>query len=480
MRAATDRDSTVREWPLSRTLAEFATRDDLRFPSLARSRAADAITDCVGCLLAGTREPVAAIMRKVITPTPQGAVLVGETHRAPAVDAALFHGTLAHALDYDDTNHPAYAHPSAVLVPAMFALAEQSHASGEDLITAYIVGFQVLGKLGRALNFAHYQRGWHATSTFGTLAATAVAARLLRLSLAQTTMAIGIAASAAGGLRANFGSMVKPLHAGYAARNGVLAALLAAHGMDASELALDHEYGFCEVFKDGAAYDRAALDKWDEPLEILTRHGLALKSFPACGAAHTAIEAAIALRATIDGKPIRAVTAHVAERAFAPLIYVVPRTPLEGKFSLHFCVAAALADGAVGLGTFTQQKLGDPRIRELIPRITMVVDATLPDPDEFPVRLEVQTTDGARYEASVSLAMGKSERWLTVEQLRAKFIDCTRGVLASAAASATFESLRALDSHTPAAALLRELARAGTGDPERPMPRATRKDRPGK
>jgi 2-methylcitrate dehydratase PrpD len=460
MNAATFTPSGPGVWPLSERLAEFAARADHRFPALARARAADAMTDCVGCLLAGSQEPVASIVRKVITRSNRGALLLGDANRAAPADAALFHGTLAHAVDYDDTNHPAYAHPSAVLVPAMFAVAEQGGATGEDLITAYIVGFQIFGKLGRALNFAHYQRGWHPTCTFGTLAAAAAAARLLGLTIKQTSMALGIAASAASGLRANFGSMVKPLHAGYAARNGVLAALLAEQGMVASELALDHEYGFCQVFNEGLPCDPVPLAQWDEPLEILTRHGLALKSFPACGAAHTAIEAAIALRAAIGGKTIRAVTAHVAQRAFAPLIHASPRTPLEGKFSLQFCVAAALVDGTVNLATFTPEKLHDPAISGLIGKIAMIADPSFPEPEEFPVRLEVRTEDGTLYERTVPLAMGKAGRWPTIEQQRAKFLDCARGSLAPDAAGAAFETLRAIDSRVPAVALLRALANA--------------------
>ena len=262
---------------LSQRLAAFATQCDHRFPPLARARALDAITDCIGCLLAGTQTPVASILRSVLSPSENGALLIAEDYRASPSDAALYHGTLAHALDYDDTNHPAYAHPSAVLVPAMLAVAEGAGSTGEDLVTAYILGCQVFGRFGRAMNFAHYQRGWHSTGTFGSLAAAVVAARLLRLTVGQTTMAIGIAASAASGLRVNFGSMVKPLHAGYAARNGVLAALLAQQGMDASELALEHAYGFCEVFKGGDQCNAAPLAEWGEPLEILTPYGLALK-----------------------------------------------------------------------------------------------------------------------------------------------------------------------------------------------------------
>jgi len=161
-------------------------------------------------------------------------------------------------------------------------------------------------------------------------------------------MAIGIAASAAGGLRANFGTMVKPLHAGYAARNGVLAALLAREGLIASEVALEHRYGYCNVFNHGIGYDPAPLSAWGEPLEILSEFGLALKPFPSCGATHTGIEAALLLRKEIGGAPIRSVRAGVSEMAFEPLIHVMPNSGLEGKFSLHYCIAAAVASWVAG------------------------------------------------------------------------------------------------------------------------------------
>ena len=148
----------------SQKLAEFATRADLDLPELARMRAADAIVDCIGCILAGLAEPVATVVSSVVHDSDRGVPLIGTGRNASPMDSALFHGTLAHAIDYDDTNHPAYAHPSAVLVPAMLAIGETRRSSGADFITAYIVGFQVFGKLGRVLNFAHYQRGWHSTA----------------------------------------------------------------------------------------------------------------------------------------------------------------------------------------------------------------------------------------------------------------------------------------------------------------------------
>jgi 2-methylcitrate dehydratase PrpD len=414
---------------LTLAMADFATRKQA-YPPLARSRALDAMIDCIGCMFAGSREPLATPLLKVL-PTTQGGsalhttLLIGTGCFSSPADAALFNGAVAHALDYDDTNHPAYAHPSAVLVPALLAAARIAGASGPDLIDGYIAGFEVFGKLGRAMNTQHYKRGWHTTSSFGTIAAVVAVARILGLDRQKTVMALGIAASSASGLRANFGSMVKPLHAGYAARNGVLAAQLAREGFDASEVVLEHPYGYFSVFNAGIGFDADPLLALGESLEIQTEHGLALKPYPSCGATHPGIEAALALQAEINGEEIARVEAGVCEMAFSPLIHVMPKTPLEGKFSLHFCVAAALVFGEVNLSTFTHAKVTDPRVRALIPKISMQIDERWKDDGEFSTQITVVTHSGRRLSRHIPLAAGKPARWFSPQQLRAKFDDCT-------------------------------------------------------
>jgi 2-methylcitrate dehydratase PrpD len=434
---------------LTRSMARFsiAAHD---FPALARERARDAITDCVGCILAGSREalaaPLAAALPGFDAPSKAApALLMGSARYASPADAALYNGTLAHALDFDDTNHPAYAHPSAVLAPALFALAPLAVAGGRAIIDAYIVGFEFFGKLGRALNTQHYKRGWHTTGTFGALAAAAACARLLGLDETRATMALGIAASSASGLRASFGSMTKPLHAGQAARNGVLAALLAREGFTASAEAIEHRYGYAQVFNDGIGHDPQPLAAMGRSLEILTEHGLALKPYPACGATHPGIEAAEQLHDALGGRAIRSVRAGVCEMAFAPLIHVMPHSPLEGKFSLHFCIAAALLHGKVSLDTFSDERIADPRIRELIGKITMELDARWKDDAEFATEVAVETEDGARLVRFVPLAQGKPARWFSAEQLRDKFFDCASVVVIGAPLEAAWQALRRLD-----------------------------------
>ena len=445
---------------LTSAMADFATRKH-EYPAIARSRALDAMIDCLGCMFAGSREQLATPLLKVI-PNTLGestlfpSLLLGTSRYSSPADAALFNGTIAHALDYDDTNHPAYAHPSAVLVPALLSAARISNASGADLIDGYIAGFEIFGKLGRAMNTQHYKRGWHATSSFGTLAAVVGVARILGLTQQQTVMALGIAASSASGLRANFGSMVKPLHAGYAARNGVLAAQLAGEGFDASEVVLEHSYGYLSVFNAGIGFDEAPLMALGESLEILTQHGLALKPYPACGATHPGIEAALALHAELRGEQIESVHAGVCEMAFSPLIHVMPATSLEGKFSLHYCVASALVFGEVNLDTFTPAKVADPRVRALIPKITMKTEERWKDDPEFSTEITVVTQSGRRLSKHIPLAAGKPDRWFTAQQLRAKFDDCT-ALLGSAFQDRVYSALRNMEEAPDASLLIGQL-----------------------
>ncbi len=448
------------------SLDEFALtlkHDDV--PSEGRRLAVDAITDCVACILAGSNTPLAGPLLAVVGGPGEKAdsALIGVKRRSSLHDAALYHGALGHALDYDDGSHPAYSHPSTVLVPALLAAANDVRPSGKELVTAYVIGLDVLGRLGRALNLQHYKNGWHATSTFGTIASSVAVGRLLRLSPAQIRMAVGIAASASSGLRVNFGTMTKPLHAGYAARNGVLAALLAREGFTASTEALSHRFGFARVFNATGGVDESALASWGGTLEIVTEFGIALKLFPSCAATHPAIEAALMLRRELADPVHEIARVHVGacELAQEPLIYREPKTGLEGKFSMHYCVAAALVDGAVRLSTFTDEAVARREVREIIARTTMTVDPRVRDDKEFAAIVAVESRDGRKREQIVHLAPGKPARWFTREQMREKFMDCYRFSGLDLDADELFARLQSLDDAAAMEPVLRLLASAG-------------------
>ncbi|HYM25409.1 MAG TPA: MmgE/PrpD family protein, partial [Vicinamibacterales bacterium] len=348
-------------------------------PDAARAAALRAVVDTIGVALAGAVEPAAEIVRRVLPAVDGGPCLVfGTERRASATSAALANGTAAHALDYDDMCFVSLAHPSAPLVAAAWAAAEAVNASGRALLDAYVVGFEIEGRLGRAMNPRHYRRGWHCTSTLGTIGSAAACARLFGLDEARTGHALAIAASSASGLKENFGTMVKPLHAGLSARSAVLAAELARAGMTASAAAIDGPQGFLHAFdSESKALDAASADlgsRW----EILDT-GITVKLYPSCAATHPMLDALIdlQLREHFTADDVDAIDVGVDPVTPTVLIYDRPSCGLEGKFSLPFCAAAAAVNGSVGIETFDETQLRDPRIASLQSRVTMRVDGTL-------------------------------------------------------------------------------------------------------
>ncbi len=417
-------------------------------PEVAVCRTVDAITDCVAVALVGSREPLARHLLSIISEkkgTTDSANLFGSRRRAGWAEAALYNGSLAHAIDYDDTSHPAYAHPSSNLVPVLFSLGEYSKANGRALITAYVVGLEVLGALGRALGISHYHKGWHTTSTSGAMAAAAAGAKLLNLDAQKVKMALGIAASTACGIRANFGTMTKPLHPGLAAHNGVLAALLAERGFTAAVDVLENRYGYLEVFAGADRPKTEVFSHLGNPLEIMTEYALALKPFPSCGATHTAIEAAIEIADEVAGEEIQEVVVGGNEWVPDILVYTSPQSPLQGKFSIQFCVAAALVKKEINRATFSENVLNDPKIRRLMGKIRLQVDDRVRHNTEFGSVVTVTCASGRKVERYVKLAKGKPERWMSREDLFSKFLDCTQDVLGKKRAQSAFQSLQAIE-----------------------------------
>ena len=246
-------------------LAEFITKSRLEdCPEAALDGARRAILDCLGVMLAGSVEPAARILQRVAQA--EGglplATVVGTGRRTGAVWAALCNGTAAHALDFDDTNFALMGHPSAPVLAAALAAGELALADGRAVLHAFLLGFEVETTLAEVINPAHYEHGWHATCTLGTLGAAAAAARLLGLDAAQTRHALAVAASQSSGLKENFGTMTKPFHAGHAARSGVLSALMAREGWTASEHAIEGPQGFLQRAGRGQARRSSRSAPW--------------------------------------------------------------------------------------------------------------------------------------------------------------------------------------------------------------------------
>ncbi|HKW03456.1 MAG TPA: MmgE/PrpD family protein [Vicinamibacterales bacterium] len=436
--------------PTAQTLkqiAEFATSAATPPPN-ARKRAASAMLDTIGVTLAGVTEPASRIVRTTLAPADRGCVVWGTGQRSSAPDAALANGTAAHALDYDDMCFVSLAHPSAPLVPAVIAAAEVSRASGRDALDAYIVGFEIEARLGRVMNPRHYRRGWHNTSTLGTIGAAAAASRLLGLTTDAAAHAIAIAASEASGLKENFGSMVKPLHAGLAARNGVLAAMLARSGMTASAQALDGPQGFLHVMdaeRSDLARETADLgDRW----EILDT-GITVKLYPSCAGTHPTLDALLDLRAREKFTADDVDRIEIDVDAIVPtiLIYARPASPLEAKFSMPFCAAAAIVFGQVGIDTFDDGRIRDAGVLALMQKITMRVDPEVGKgaPALTEARVRVRLKNGRTLSQDAHGARGYPERPASDAELDAKFLVCATRAFSKEKAAQVLESLRGLE-----------------------------------
>ena len=439
---------------------EFVSRAAV--PPAARAAARDAVLDTVGVTLAGSVEPVARMVRDVAR-AEGGATrcgILGVAERTGAGWAALANGTAAHALDFDDMCFVSLAHPSTPLVAAGLAAAELADAGGAALLDAYCVGFEIEAVLGRVMNPTHYAQGWHATATLGTIGAAATAVRLLGQDAQTAACSMAIAASEASGLKESFGTMVKPLQAGLAGRNGVLAALLAEAGLVASERAVDGPQGLLvamqarrhELGDAGAALGRV----WE-----IVDGGITVKLYPSCAATHPTIDTLIDLRAEHGFGADEVDQIEIGVDAVTPtvLIHDRPTGGLEAKFSMHFCAAAAVADGRVDIQTF-ETGLADPRIRRLLPRVTMRVDPSVggDQPALTEAVVTVRLVDGQSFRRRVRGARGYPSRPPTAEELDRKFRTCAERAVSPAAASEALEFLRDLERRPRVAALTDLLA----------------------
>ena len=389
------------------------------------------IIDCLGVTLAAFLEPGSKLITEYVERqrgTPESSVIAGE-FKAPACEAALANGTIAHMLDYDDVFLPFGGHPSVVLLPSILAIGEKLHCSGKEVLLAYIVGFEVATRIGLSCLARHYELGWHPTVTFGTIAATAAVAKLSQLNVSQTRAALGIAASLAGGLKRNFGTMTKPLHAGNAARNGVMAANLAEQGFTADENIFDGPGSFCYVLGGGVEFNLNTQDL-GEKFNICS--GLEIKPYPSCRATHAGIDAALQIREKHALNPADIAELRYYTGSFIPSACFrhQPQTGLEAKFSLEFCSALSFLEGKVTLAQFTDEKVSGSAIQDLISKTKIIINTEVPNESFSPVKILVKLKDGKSLSHKVEAAKGEPKNPLSQEELFAKFRDCASVALA--------------------------------------------------
>jgi len=408
----------------TRVVAEFvAHTSEAEVPVAAVDLARRAMADTVGVALAGRRDATGRAMLDYVLDQAARPVagLLGGGRSTPEL-AGLANGLFAHALEFDDINHPLYGHPSASTVPALLAIGEEIDATVGDALIAYVLGVEVDALLGSQMMMAHSERGFHSTGTIGALGATAAAARLAGLDPGLTQHAFGVAASLAGGLRANFGTMTKPLHAGTAAMAAVQAVRLAQRGWTANPEIFTGEIGFISAH--GGTPSGEPLARLGTHWSLLAPAGLAVKPYPSCGATHTAIDAALAVRRLLGAEEIAHVRVGVSPRAPHLLIFDSPETGGEARFSAQYTVAAALVRGAIGLDDFSDAAVSDGAVRALMDRITVVVDERHRASTQYPASVAVHTRGGRVIEKTVELARGKNANPLSEEELEAKFDGC--------------------------------------------------------
>ncbi|MBP0443518.1 MmgE/PrpD family protein [Roseomonas sp. SSH11] len=404
----------------TRQLAAFvAGLDAARVTRAERELVARAILDTVAVGIAARDEPAARLAMLRAKQQGKGPCTLWAAGEATGVreeEAAWANGVIAHVLDFDDVTSVMRGHPSVAMLPALLALAEAEALSVEDVTIAYAAGFEVIAALSVSMAAPHYAKGWHSTATIGAIGAAAACARLLRLDAICTAHAIGLAVTQAAGTRASFGTMAKSVQAGNANLAGLRAARLAQLGFDAAPEALDGAMGFASL--GGGALVLPALGG------ALLRHGLEVKKYPLCYATHRALDAVLDLRAAhgLGLADVAAVHVHASPGALAPLIHHRPATGLDAKFSMEYAMAAALADGAPRLSTFSDAAVRRPALQAFLPRVTAdeAEGALLPRWAEVSVRL----LDGPVLSLRRHALRGGAEDPLSRAELLAKAEDC--------------------------------------------------------
>jgi 2-methylcitrate dehydratase PrpD len=364
-------------------MARFIT--DAKFediPTPAVNLAKLCLLDAVGCAIYGTTRPLGKIFASLVDELggkPVARVL-GTKIETNAVNAAMANGTLGHSEDFDDFTG---GHQAVLLMPVVLALGEEHHLSGKQALLSYAVGFDITLNTTHAMGEDHYGRGWHNTSSIGTLGSTAAAAKMLSLDEMQTRMALGIGATQASGLRANFGTMTKPFHPGNSCRAGVLAAKMAQKGYEANPDVMEHRFGYAAVYGQEMMHLSDIPRHLGNPWALMgsgkeVANGIAIKVWPCCGGTHGANTAITRL---LKKHPIKAgdvasvdiVTTHEPS-CMAPNLRW-PKSGLQGKFSTWFTVASCIVDGGkLDLSSFTDEAAMRPAVQELLKKVDITQD----------------------------------------------------------------------------------------------------------
>lgn len=424
-----------------------------QIPQEALINAKWCILDCLGVALGGSQEPFSRIISDYVKELggESESAVIAMGFRTSSPQAALVNGTLAHALDYDDS-HPNFQHATAVTLPAVLALAERERISGQAVLEAYIIGCEVGSKMGIQMVTKLAKVGWHPCGIVGSMAAAVASSKILKLGKVEIRRALGIAASQAAGLSRNIGTDTKPFHSGNGAQNGVMAAMLAMKGFGADENVLDGPRSFPTVFV-GKEYDTVTLGKkLGSPFSLAAQGVGRIKPYPTGGPSHKSITAILGL--IKEYKPHAQDVVEVECKVSPYLVkhfrnYNHPKTASQGRFSMHYAMAAALLDGEVTLKQFTDEKVLAPEAQDLMSRVKLVAQgAAVEDRQMLGDAAQVVTVklrDGKVYSNQVPFAKGEPQNPMTSEEISLKFRACGRLALSSVDIDHTLELVMNLE-----------------------------------
>jgi 2-methylcitrate dehydratase PrpD len=440
----------------STRLAEFSIALDLeQIPSAAREAAARSLLDIVGVGIRGREHEVAArglAGARALSRGAGTAAVWGSSERLDTGAAVLANGIAAHVDDFDDTHADAIVHGSAVIAPVAIALAAEQRRSGAELLAAFVAGWEVAARVGLAARGTFHERGFHTTSIAGVFGATVAAAKLLGLTPAQATHAMGLAGSQASGINEYLsnGSSSKTLHCGWAGHAAVVAATMAKAGMTGPASVFEGRYGVLRAYGHPERCDVAALDKDLGSQWEMTR--VSIKPYPCCHFAHAFVDCAAQLRAhgirpddirsiecTVDALQVPMVCEPAADK-------LAPATPYVAKFSLPYLVAVGLIDGRVEHATFDAANLRRADLRALASRVSYRVAAPGETgfPETFPGRLTATLGDGRVLEERLDVNLGHPGNPLSFERVQAKFRDNATRALGAAGVARVIDCVQSL------------------------------------
>lgn len=429
----------TKDLALTAEIARFVTRTAAnRIPKNVMHHGKRSLLDGLGLALAGNKAESGHVVRDYLKtlglPLDRGATVIGTRMKVPPRFAAFANGVAIHADDYDDTQlavasdrvYGLLTHPTAPALPAVLALAEQGNRSGLDLLAAYQIAVEVETKLAEAINPRHYSDGFHSTATFGAIGAAAGAARLLGLDDAQTAQALSLGATQAAGLRENFGTMTKPFHPGRSAESGVLAAELIRLGWSAAPNAIEAKRGFFNAA--GGGYDpRAIHGKLGKPWTF-AMPGVSIKPHPSGSLTHPGMAEMLALIEAHDIRPAQVRQVRVGTNRHMPntLIHRNPKTELQAKFSMEFCMAILLLERKAGLAQFTDAVVNRADVQRMMKKIDFGVhpEAEAAGYEKMTTIIDIELTDGRSVSGRADFGKGSPANPMSDQEVADKFREC--------------------------------------------------------